>query len=596
MHSRPLNQTAFRVSILVLCLALVSPPVLAQKIGPEFRVNTTTAGDQMLPAVAINASGRYVVVWTSDGTDGSGLGVYGQRFFPGGNKLGAQFQVNDYTDNDQDRPAVAMRDDGSFVVAWSSRGQDGDGNGIFARRFDAAGNKIGAEFQVNAYTFSNESAPHVALDPHDNFVIVWQSTQQDGSSDAVMARRYGPDGVALTGEVMVNRHTYGFQGLPRAGCADSGDFVVAYCSWEFDGSGYAAAAQRVHHTGGLVGDELLANTYTASHQDYPDIAVNRDGSFVVVWHSDQQDGNAWGVYGQRYRSNGARAGGEFRVNSETLYSQWWTRVASDDYGSFAVVWQGYSRAGQYDVYARRYHADGATHTADFRVNNTVTGNQERPDIAAGPDGNLVVVWQSLNQDGSGYGIYGQRFTAGTVPVVLSGVAAEVDGNDVELTWDIGGDEPVGGVFVRRTARAFETTVVVPVPGGSRRYVDADVDPGTYSYAIGVTTQTGEEVLSREVTVTVAPGVFNSLHNYPNPFNPSTVITYELAQAGNVELSVYDAGGARVVVLGNGHKPAGKYSVRWNGRTTNGSAAASGVYFCRLKTGKTVLTRRMVLLK
>jgi hypothetical protein len=596
MFHPPRSTSALRTFIVIILVTTASTPAVAQKIGPEFRVNTTTAGDQILPAVAINAIGRYVVVWASDGTDGSGLGVYGQRFFPNGNKLGTQFRVNDYTDNDQDRPAVALRDDGSFVVTWSSRGQDGDGNGIFARMFDAAGNKIGPEFQVNIYTFSNESAPHVFLDPDGNFVIVWQSTQQDGSSDAAMARRYDPDGVPLTGEIMVNRYAYGFQGCARVGCADSGDFVVTYCSWEFDGSDYAAAVQRVGKTGGLTGDELLANTYTEGHQDYPDIAVNPDGSFVVVWHSILQDGSGYGVYGQRFRSNGTRAGGEFRVNTETFYSQWWTRVASDGFGSYAVAWQGYSRTGQNDIYLRRYQSDGTVHTGEIRVNAYTGGNQEKPDIAAGPDGNLVVVWQSFNQDGSGYGVYGQRFAAGTVPVLVSGLTAEVAGNRVSLQWDVESDEEITGTAIYRTSRTDGTPVVFSADAGARRYVDTDVEPATYTYAVEVHTASGGQIMSRSATVTVNPRTVKLLRNYPNPFNPSTLITYELDAAGDVTLDVYDVRGTRVAVLEAGEKTAGRHEVRWNGRDTRGKPVGSGVYFCRLITGKAVRTHRMVLLK
>jgi hypothetical protein len=89
----------------------------------------------------------------------------------------------------------------------------------------------------------------------------------------------------------------------------------------------------------------------------------------------------------------------------------------------------------------------------------------------------------------------------------------------------------------------------------------------------------------------------ALHqNYPNPFNPSTVIRYELAQAGRVDLRIYDARGALVKVVEAGHRPPGRYEVGWGGENKRGAMVASGVYFYRLTAGDKTLTKKMVLLK
>jgi beta-N-acetylhexosaminidase len=88
-----------------------------------------------------------------------------------------------------------------------------------------------------------------------------------------------------------------------------------------------------------------------------------------------------------------------------------------------------------------------------------------------------------------------------------------------------------------------------------------------------------------------PGGFVLMDNFPNPFNPSTVIRYQLPVASNVRLVVYDLLGREVVTLVEEMKPAGPYAVRFNG-----SGLASGVYFYRLTAGKSIQTRRMVLTK
>jgi hypothetical protein len=85
-------------------------------------------------------------------------------------------------------------------------------------------------------------------------------------------------------------------------------------------------------------------------------------------------------------------------------------------------------------------------------------------------------------------------------------------------------------------------------------------------------------------------------NHPNPFNPQTMIAYDLAGAGKSRLTVYDVNGARIRELVNVNQRAGHYTVTWDGRDDNGQAVASGVYFYRLASGPFNQTRKMVLLK
>ena len=80
-------------------------------------------------------------------------------------------------------------------------------------------------------------------------------------------------------------------------------------------------------------------------------------------------------------------------------------------------------------------------------------------------------------------------------------------------------------------------------------------------------------------------------SYPNPFNPTTSINYALANAGNVEIVIYDAAGRLVEELVNGHKDGGSYSVSWNA-----SNQASGMYFAKMVAGDVVQTQKLVLLK
>ncbi len=86
------------------------------------------------------------------------------------------------------------------------------------------------------------------------------------------------------------------------------------------------------------------------------------------------------------------------------------------------------------------------------------------------------------------------------------------------------------------------------------------------------------------------------NNYPNPFNPSTTISYSLAEASDVKLQIFDITGQVIKELVNGYQNSGSYSVMWEGKADNGNTACSGVYFCLLSVGKKNFINKLTLLK
>lgn len=90
--------------------------------------------------------------------------------------------------------------------------------------------------------------------------------------------------------------------------------------------------------------------------------------------------------------------------------------------------------------------------------------------------------------------------------------------------------------------------------------------------------------------------FSLLPNYPNPFNPSTVIGYQIANNSQVSLKIYNMLGQEVRTLVNTTQSAGQYKVQWDGKDNSGKAVSSGIYFYRLEAGSFVKTRKMMLMK
>ena len=97
-------------------------------------------------------------------------------------------------------------------------------------------------------------------------------------------------------------------------------------------------------------------------------------------------------------------------------------------------------------------------------------------------------------------------------------------------------------------------------------------------------------------IAVLPVEFQLAQNYPNPFNANTTISFSLEKTGDVELTVYDLAGRKVIDLVNGVQSAGNHEIIWDGNDANGGNAATGVYFYKLTMAGGSIAKRMVLLK
>lgn len=173
--------------------------------------------------------------------------------------MGPRFQVNEsvvgnqgtrmscayYERRGQDVAADAL---GNFIVVWQSD-QDGDGYGIFARRYNRFGIPEGDEFQVNSTTAGEQKTPAVTADPAGDFVVVWNNYAYAGSDYSdVLARRFAANGSAKGPDFRVSDNGY----------------TLTYGSY----------------------------SYTLFHSGYirnPDVATDPAGNFVVVWQRAGDD-------------------------------------------------------------------------------------------------------------------------------------------------------------------------------------------------------------------------------------------------------------------------------------------------------------------
>ncbi len=387
---------------------------LRQTIGPEFAVNTTTANDQMAPAIAVAADGHYVVVWQSDRQDGSKNGVYARVFNADGSARTGEILINNNKTDEQMLPSVAIDASGRFVVAWQSYDTNALSYDIYARSYNADGSTLSAEKRITTDA-GDQVLASVALDAAGNVVIAYQSKGQDNADgkEGIYLRRANIALSTIVAEVRVNTTTLNAQTVPRVAAGDSG-FVVVWQSSGQDGGGTGIYAQRYNTAGTKLGGEFLVNVTTAGDQSTPAVAMAADGRFAVTWASKGQDNadGKLGVYARRFAADGTASGSEFRVNTFTLGDQNEPTIAIAADGRLVVAWTSKAQDNadaKEGVYAQSYAADGTALGAEFRVNSTTIDVQSAATVGMAADGRIVAAWQSNLQDGNKYGVVGQRF-------------------------------------------------------------------------------------------------------------------------------------------------------------------------------------------
>ncbi|MEX5580215.1 hypothetical protein [Pseudophaeobacter sp. A-200-2] len=396
-------------------------------LGSEFLVNTETVSSQRQPSVAALSGGGFVVTWETRDQDGDGAGIYGQRYDADGAVIGPEFLVNTYTVGDQAIPSVTGLNAGGFVVTWHSAGLDGDSFGIGGQRYDAAGNAVGSEFLVNTYTNDIQALPSVTNLSGGGFVVTWISYGQ-GPRGNIYGQRYDAAGAAVGSEFRVNTQTVGDQNEPSVAGLPDGGFVVTWHSAGGIGNTEGIFGQRYDAAGVAVGSEFQVNTETTDNRYYPSVTALSDGGFVVTWQSGAQDGDGFGIYGQRYDAAGGAVGSEFQINTYTADGQYRPSVAALSDGGFVVTWYSDGQDGSgFGIYGQRFNAAGVAIGSEFQVNTYTDNSQAFPVVAALPGGSFVVIWESTGQDGDFDGVYGQIFGTNSVStgtVTLAGTVSE----------------------------------------------------------------------------------------------------------------------------------------------------------------------------
>lgn len=273
------------------------------KIGGEVRMNTGSEAED--PIITALAGGGFVATWQRENLS-TGYDLYQQRFDASGNKLGSETRINTTTSSDQESQQVIGLSGGGYVVIWESLNQDGSGLGLYSQRFSAGGVKLGGETLVTTTTADDQHDVAVAALKNGGYVVTWESSS--GGIDDVFMQRYDANGNKLGGETPVNSTTTDDQDDPSIAVLGNGDYVITWTSDGQDGSGDGIYMQRFDASGNALGSETQVNTTVTGDQQDSSVIALADGGFLVSW-TQSVSGGQMDVYSQRYDADGNKLSG-----------------------------------------------------------------------------------------------------------------------------------------------------------------------------------------------------------------------------------------------------------------------------------------------
>lgn len=379
-------------SYLVITLLLASTSIA------EFQVNTRTSNNQRVAAIAMDVVGNFVVVWSSYFTGDRSNEIFGQRFDPNGIPIGDEFQINTTTSGNQTESSVAMDAVGDFVVAWHTDEED-----IFIQRFDPNGQPLGDELLVNSYTQGKQRYPKVAMNMDGAFAVVWESEKPEADTSVVSCQLFDVNGLAVGEEFDVNSPPD--CRYPDVAMDPNGNFTIVW----MEGKSSRMIMVQLYNTDGTAKTEPFeVSTVKFKSITRPSIAMDDSGYFVVTWDGDPNKAKLDDIHARLFDPNGTPIGEQFMVNTTLDGKQQNPQVAMNNLSEFIIVWDSNADPNnERDILGQRFDSLGNPLGDEFQLNTYIKGEQRRPDVAIGGNGEFVVVWQSDGQDGSGYGIFGE---------------------------------------------------------------------------------------------------------------------------------------------------------------------------------------------
>ena len=485
--------------------------------------------------------------------------IQAQIFDENMNKVGAQFQVNDYEIGDQRYQSIIALSDEKFMITWTCYDQANSYYGTFAQIYDNNSQKVGSKIQLwNTFgTFYNRKLT-------DKNILFYYA-EYNGPIYAFILNNEG--------QIVKNAFLVPANSGKKIGteCIIMKDrFVITWQSKKQGGDRYEIFAQIFNNSGNKIGEEFQVNTNEKGVQWKIKIIALSDEKFIISWFNKSPSEK---INAQIFDIDGNKIGKEFSIISKPGINQSEYNLSKMTNNQFIASWINTIRDSKYlDISMKYYLSYPIEHEIDeFEVSSpqmdeTVTNTKPEFKWHRANKVRINFLWEiyynlhiSKNDDFSESIIYKD------IQDTCYQLRETLDHGQIYY-WKVLAKNWEGDSLWSSNVNGFFVSN------------DAEVD-----------------VKDEENTTTE----FSLNQNYPNPFNPSTMINYQLPMTNEVQLVIYNMLGEKVTSLVNEKQQPGKYSISWDA-----TRLSSGIYFYRLLVGDPstgsgqgyVETRKMMFLK
>lgn len=566
----------------------------------------------------VDSDDNAVITFTDTRNSGN-LNVFAYRISPAGNFLWGANGVSLSTTTDyQPNPKVTQTADGNFVVAWIIAINPFK---VALQKLSPAGDKL---WGINPVILSSatEGYNYPAIVPSDSNSVIVLHTATTGSFPAqtvrLRATKVSESGTVNWMTSIQDIGTIAAFTVPKVYSDKNNGAIIAWHDDRDMNNLQSAFVQRISASGSLYypvnGVELSLRA--DRHKFNPVASIDPLTEEVYVfWRETNSLQNQDGVTGQKLSSTGLRQWTDNGIIFKDLSSPNTSSISSlNAQMGNGIAYLFYLQGGGSGL---NQIVEGFACNASGNFiwpGNFVTlsnATQEKLQMVSAVDVyfNCKLAWG--DNRGSGRGIYAQDINPSgqlgnpVVPVELASFTASVNGNNLLLNWVTVSEVNNRGFEIEKSKvesqnsnkAVWEKIGFVNGNGTTTEmkfysFIDNYVDVGSYLYRLKQIDFNGTFGYSKTIEVEIVnPENYELSQNFPNPFNPNTVIVYHLPIIGAVTLKVFDILGNEVATLVDEYKPAGSYEVEFNA-----SGLSSGIYFYKLHSGSFIETKKMILLR
>lgn len=426
-RKRALYGFSISASLVIAQAANFSP------VGSEYSLSSGLVGDQMNSKLALGTNGGWIV-WEDNAIDGNDLGIGALSIQPNLSGGFSPIKVNSEVGFDQNSPEVVTLTGGSTIFGWLSGklgAQSLKTRALSSNGFSTEDVSIGAGGLVKDF--------FLAANPAGGAWVAWtEVTGNVGTGQDVFLQQLSASGAAQGDIIQLNTTTAEMQRDVKLAVQANGDILALWVDQS------QVAQNKVNIVGrwlGFSGTPLTGEFVVSNSADFicgdPALSVDTDGSTIIAWVGldlSKANGDGWDIYSAKLPSGSTSVGEILKINQFSQGDQVKPSVSVID-GDALIVWQSMSQDGDREgVYGSFVDLSLNSSSSEFRVNTTSVSQQLAP-VVSNNGTQFLVAWSSYTGGNSSFEILGQRFgLVGPQLQVGTPFVAAMDSSRLTASW------------------------------------------------------------------------------------------------------------------------------------------------------------------